>query len=178
MKQARKMFKQIDCSTWNSGVSTKSASSFPDQTTQFSHRKKSSRRNRRENERNINKQRHQHQKQRKRKHDDARHWMPLACCRRRRARQWNGAAAALANPHGIKFIYVHSVLFKNLTLWWWHGTLNFQPYQYHSHIWITTTCYALDIPYTLDIHISRIYIVTLFFLLSNGVAFLARATIS
>jgi hypothetical protein len=49
----------------------------------------------------------------------------------------------LANPHGIKFIYVHSVLFKNLTLWWWHGTLNFQPYQYHSHIWITTTCYAL-----------------------------------
>jgi len=73
MKQARKMFKQIDCSTWSSGVSTKSASSFPDQTTQFSHRKKSSRRNRRENERNINKQRHQHQKQRKRKHDDARH---------------------------------------------------------------------------------------------------------
>ena len=70
----------------------------------------------------------------------------LACCRRRCrcARQWNGAAAAaaLANPHGIKFIYVHSVLFKNLTLWW-HGTLNFQPYQYHSHIWITTTCYAL-----------------------------------
>jgi len=73
MKQARKMFKQIDCSTWRSGVSTKSASSFPDQTTQFSHRKKSSRRNRRENERNINKQRHQHQKQRKRKHEDARH---------------------------------------------------------------------------------------------------------
>lgn len=88
---------------------------------------------------------------------------------------WNGTAAALANPHGIKFIYVHSVLFKNLTLWWWHGTLNFQPYQYHSHIRITTSFYALDIPYTLDIHISRIYIVTLFFLLSNGVAFLARA---
>ena len=101
---------------------------------------------------------------------------PACYRRRRRARQWNGAAvAALANPHGIKFIYVHSVLFKNLTLWWWHGTLNFQPYQYHSHIWITTTCYALDIPYTLDIHISRIYIVTLFFLLSSGVAFLARA---
>jgi len=81
MKRARRMFKQIDCSTLKSGgAKTKSASppqppSTDQQATQFSHqqRKKSSRRNRRENKRdvnkqtNVNKQRHQQQKQRKRK---------------------------------------------------------------------------------------------------------------
>jgi len=74
MKRARRMFKQIDCSTLREAESSRTTKS--DSSTQFSHshRKKSLRqRNRRENfrenERNVNKQRHQQQKQRKRKYN-------------------------------------------------------------------------------------------------------------
>jgi len=75
MKRARRMFKQIDCSTLREAESSRSTTKS-DSPTQFSsHRKKTSRpqRNRRENERNVNKQRHQQQKQRKRKYNDAKH---------------------------------------------------------------------------------------------------------